>query len=289
MTLCCSGEWRRAVAGFDAAAADFDQRYAKSDWEATVAKTTTLFAFMQLGDFEELERHARRFLQEALHRGDLVLEVEAALNLALVSVARDHLEEARAWTARASSLWRPPSYTFQHWIALRVRSLTRLWVGQYDEALLEFEAEVRRAEHAGLTAMQVVRVEANETRGRALLGVANRSSAAERRQQLARVRRLIRALRREEHRLHALAPSHVLEAGVAWLEGRRGDAIGQLERAAALYARCEMQSHAAAAWLNIAQIRGSLALADEARETLLKNGVQRPETWARVQLPVELG
>ena len=101
MTLCCSGSWLEAITRFDAAATTFGEHFAKGDWEATVARTTALFALMQLGNFSELGARARSCMQDALRRGDLALEVEAGLNLALCAAASDRLDEAaKSWIGR---------------------------------------------------------------------------------------------------------------------------------------------------------------------------------------------
>jgi hypothetical protein len=288
MTLCCSGDWTAAVTSFDSAAANFDEHFAKSDWEATVAKTTSLFALMHIGDFTELGRRAQLFIQQASRRGDLALEVESSLNFALFLAVSDQLEDARDRVERTIRLWKAPSYTFQHWIALRCRTMLNMLEERYEIALRELETETRSAEQAGLMAMQVVRIEAHETRGRALLGAAGRSNDAAKDRLLHQTRKLVTRLRREKQRAHALAPSYVLEAGAAWLNDSRAAAIDHLDNAVLHYQAANMQTHAAAARFNVARMRGSRDLQEQAAQTMRSNGVVCPERWARAQLPVEL-
>src|SRR5262249_39056915 len=139
------------------------------------------FALVQLGDLPELEARANVLTREARERGDLALEVESNLSLALAALGRDNVEEARRCVDRNMRLWTVRGYHFQHWIGLRFRTLTRLYEGSFDEALDGMDEELPRAYDANLTAMQLVRIEAHDLHGRAAFGAATRCSNQRRR------------------------------------------------------------------------------------------------------------
>ena len=184
-------------------------------------------------------------------------------------------------------LWDAPSYTFQHWIALRIRTSVNLLQARYDIAVGELDTETRFAQQAGLTEMQVVCIEAAETRGRAYLGAALEADTRKRAALLERVRKLARELRRIEGRPHALAPSYLLEAGILWLSAstsklarsssKQPQAIGKpIWKPTPLRPSSTWHAHAA----------NSVRMETAAR-CLQKNGVACPERWARAQFPVE--
>jgi eukaryotic-like serine/threonine-protein kinase len=287
MIECCAGEWRQAVATFAAAAQVLDSTYAASTWEADTAKSTSLFALVQLCDLRELDVRANALTREARTRGDLALEVDSNLPLALVALGRDSVQDAHRCIDRNLELWTAEGYHFQHWHALRFRTLALLYAGACDEALGRLDHEVPRAREANLTSMQVVRVEALDLEGRAALGAAARVRGRRRAALLARVARAVERLEREK-RPHALAPAAVLRAGISHLGGDRERASRHLDEATATYALAFMTTHAlTSSWL-LARIAGDRARAERIAGELAGRGVAAPTRWARMHLGLEV-
>jgi hypothetical protein len=283
---CCAGRWEAAVRTLDNAARALDGKYAASVWEANTAKSTTLFALIQRGDLRELETRADTLTQEARNRGDLALEVESNLYLALTALAADDPPAAHRCIDRNRKLWTIRGYHFQHWIALRFRTLTRLYEGSFFEALADFDEELPRAQAANLTSMQVVRIEAHDFHGRAALGAAFAASRRQRARLAREVAKDINALLKER-RAHALAPATMLRAGLSALHGKQKEAQSHLQRAAALYAEAEMPLHALAARLHVAVLNEASDEVDRATRALHVCGVRAPASWARMHLPLE--
>jgi hypothetical protein len=285
MIECCAGEWRKSIATFDAAAATLDE-CAASGFESVTAKNTSLFSLVQLGDIQELDARATAFSQEARKRGDLALEVEANLYLALTALGRDDAADAHRCVDRNLTLWTLRGYHFQHWIALRFRTLTRLYEGAFLDAVAQIDEELPRARAANLTAMQVVRIEAHDLHGRASLDALQTARSSERSRLIAGVKADIKQLERER-RPHATAPARALRAGLALLEGNRKDAVSCLERGIQDYEAADMPMHALMAKRHLAKLKADHARLTEIDQTLVAQGISAPERWARMHLALD--
>ena len=284
MVACCTGRWESAIDMFDSAASTLDTRFGGSDWEANLAKGTSLFALVQRGEIRELEARAGALTQEARERGDLGLEVESNLYLAFTALARDNVEDAHRCVARNLGLWTIRGYHFQHWIALRFEVHTLLYEGSWEKALARMEDGLVHARGANLTAMQLVRIEAHDLRGRAAIGAASRNVGARRSRALEALREDIQRLSRED-RPHARAPAEALRAGLALLEGDRSGARKRLLAAALAYDASAMPTHALAMRFHAAKLlREGSALAIEA--ALEERGIASPQRWARMHSPI---
>jgi len=286
MIQCCAGEWQAALATFDAAAETLDGKYAASDWEAVTAKNTSLFALIQTGDLAELEIRAISLTREARDRGDLSLEVESNLYLALTALSRDNVEAARRCVDRNIALWTVRGYHFQHWIALRFRTLAWLYDGGSEKAFDLMNAEMPRARAANLTGMQVVRIEGHDFRGRAALGAAAQATGSRRAALLASVEKDIECLIREK-RLHAVAPAEMLQAGVALLGGDRTRALAHLRSAGGAYVESAMTLHALTAQWHAATLECDRAELQRLEQGLRARGIEVPARWARMHLGME--
>ncbi len=283
MIQCCAGEWENAVRIFDAAAAVLDASYAASVWEADTAKNTSLFALNQLGDLPELERRANLLTRDARRRGDLALEVESNLHLSLVALARDDVAGSLEGIERNLGLWTVSGYHFQHWIALRLATLTRLYEGAGDVALALMDRELPLARKANLTSMQLVRIDAADFHGRAALGVAASAEGKARARALARVRADVAALVKEG-RPHARAPADMLRGGIAVIEERPKEARAHFAAAALAYDGAAMKTHAATARWWTAHLDGDEAAKKSHAAVLAERGVAVAERWAQMQL-----
>ena len=238
---------------------------------------------VQLGELAELGRRAAAMAREGRERSDLTLQVESDLYLALIALAEDDPAAAEACVARNLAAWVTRDYLFQNWIALRFRTLTRLFTGDWEAALAGIDDGLPRARAANLTAMQVVRIEAADMHGRAALAGAFRTHGARRAALLRVVADDARALEREGCR-HGVAPAAMLRAGLRELEGNLAGARAALEIAREAYAAASMRTHALAAAWHLARLAGR----DEDRHTaeagLEARGVRNPRRWAAMHL-----
>ncbi|MBS2014285.1 MAG: protein kinase [Deltaproteobacteria bacterium] len=285
MVSCCTGRWARAIEDFDRAASALDARFGGSDWESNLAKGTSLFALVQMGDVRELEARAGALTQEARERGDLALEVESNLYLAFTALARDNVADARRCIARNLGLWTVRGYHFQHWIALRFEALMLLYAGSYEEALARMEEGLSLARAANLTSMQVVRVEGHDLRGRAAVGVALRSTGAKRERALACLREDAEQLA-SEGRSHARAPAEALRAGLALASGDGAVARSRLLHAALAYEESSMGAHALAMRWHVASLSEDRTSREACERALAARGIAAPSRWARMSAPL---
>jgi len=290
MIACCTGQWERAIGVFDAAASTLDTRFGGSDWEANLAKGTSLVALAQRGEIRELESRAGALTQEARERGDLALEVESNLYLAFIALARDNVDDAHRCVARNLELWTLRGYHFQHWIALRFEVHALLYEGAWEKALTMMDEGLTQARAVNLTAMQLVRIEAHDLHGRAALGVARRSAGRARARAVAALRDDIKRLSRED-RPHARAPAAALRAGLALLENDRDAARVRLLDAAFAYDASAMPTHALAMRWHAARLargveREGHASARESERALAGRGISAPQRWARMHSPI---
>lgn len=284
MVEVCAGEWRRSITTFDEAVRVLDARYAASNFEADIAKNTPLFALVQLGDVVELERRASLLTADAQRRGDLALEVESNLYLALAHLRADRVSDAHACVDRNMRLWTASGFHFQHWIALRFRVHALLYSGAAREAYERMDAGLPHARAANLTSMQVVRIEGHDLRGRAALGCAAAEAGRARARTLDRVERDAAALSSEK-RAHALAPAENLRGGAALLRGDRRAAVRHFQRARDAYESADMRRHADIAALHMGMV--SPTTSGRALDGL-SSVAASPERWAAMHLGFDL-
>jgi hypothetical protein len=286
MIECCSGDWPRALATFDEAARVL-RHHPASAWESNIARTTSLFVLAQLGAIEELSRRAANMSREGRERGDLALQVESDLYLALAALAADDPAAATACVERNLAAWTTRDYLFQSWIAIRFLTLARLYAGAWDEALAGIERALPRARAANLTAMQVVRIEAADLCGRATLAASLGATGRPRAALLAAAETHARSLARERC-AHAHAPAAMLRAGIAERRGDRRRAVALLDQARRAYQRAAMRVHALAAAWHAARVDGRPEARGAIEEQLRASGIRAPARWATMHLaPVE--
>jgi len=251
-------------------------------FEWTSLQLYTLWALYYLGEAKEIRERVFQLVAEAESRGDIYSEVNFSTSLNVLAwLVGDEVEEATARLDKAMAQWSQSGYHLQHYWEMIARVQILMYKGDNEVAwrtVSEAWADLRRS---FLPRVQVVRIEAWATRGRAALAGGDAPAL------LREAKRASKKVRRE--RLGwALSLADLLDAGIA---ARRGDEVAcleYLESAQAGFATSNMKLYAAAArWCRGKRLEGTEGegLVAHAEQWMAEQGIVAPEKIVRMLAP----
>jgi len=286
----CRLRWAQAVQALDEGIAGLEADCVGVQWEIATAKATLLHAIFYRGDMTALRARTGAYARDARSRGDLALETEARLYTAANWLADDDIAHAHDAIAQAIANWQSSEFQYQHWIALRFEAYAHLYASTVTAAFVQrYDEGSAKAHRAGLTAMQVMRVEIAALRGLLALarGLGERDEAKA-------LRRALAALRKEPDCPVAEAMAQLLDAEQAASDPSRararapGDLRARaqgLEAARDRFHACGMPAHRAAVSFRLAGVNDNAEERKRALNALRALGVAAPERFARMLLP----
>ena len=274
--MCCYdvGEFRRARALCEEAAATFRDRCPGTAWEMDTARMFSLRSLYLLGEMATLLEELPAHLRDAENRGDLYLATNlrtGSLNLAWLVV--DDPDDARAQLDEARARWSTQGVHLQHLQEMHARATIDLYEGADEAALRRVEAIWDDLERAQLMRIANPRVFVSYTRGRTSVAVARRRPAPERERLLRRA--IADAAEMARTGLDwALGLASLLRGSIADVQGDAARARARFDAAARELGACEMGLFAAIA----RRRRGEAAGGDAGRAD-----VEEADAWMRGQ------
>ncbi len=234
---------------------------------------------MYLGDLPRLSREIPGYIQEAERRGDNFASVCLRTRLNFIWLVRDNVARAERELEEAIASWVPWTKSFQvpHWYAMFARAELAIYSGRPANALERIDEAVPLLKRSMILRVNMVAIEVNHLRGRALLS-------------LGRTRQVATAARQLRRWPTPCAKpyEHLLDAGVAQLHDD-GDACAQALRAAIE----ELEASSSALLATVAKRRlGQVIGGDEGRKLIeaadawmRDRGVANPERLTAMMVP----
>jgi tetratricopeptide (TPR) repeat protein len=278
------GRFASAIAAFDMARST---HRTPADLGARLHAVWALFFTGRLRD-EGIQ--ARRLLRASEDRGDLVTSVSLRVSsMADMSLVADDPNGARRSLVEAMALWTQHGFHLQHWLALFWEARIDHYVGAPEKAWQRLERHEAPLKRSLLLEILSVRVISGYMGGCCAVGAAAIGREGKRRRALlAEARRRARRLDRELEDATAPTYAAILDASVAYIEGRHGIAKARLENAVRLAEAADLKLHAAAARYQLGRLLGGdsgRALLAEGERWMRSEGIRAPERWAEVLVP----
>jgi tRNA A-37 threonylcarbamoyl transferase component Bud32 len=268
------GHWRRGFESCQLAETIFRDRCIGVAWELTSAQRFGLSSLLYLGEVKDLALRVPKLLAAALDHGNLYGATDLRTRFALVWLAADDVDGARARVAEALASWTRAGFHLQHFNALQAEVQIALYAGDGALAWQKVQAAWPELRASMLMRIQVLRVEAHFLRARAALAALAAGEPAARLVATARADARTIALERMPW---ATPLAQLIVAALDVHDGERARATQLTDDAAVGFGACEMALHAAVARQRHGELTGS---ADEQRTAgawMTAQDVRRPE------------
>lgn len=277
-----AGEWKKASLECERALAVLRDHCTGATWEINNAESFYLGTLISLGEIGEASRRLQVLLTAARDRGNRYLETELRIRMNIIWLAADQPDEGERHATEAMDAWSHRGFQRQHYSHMLAGINTALYRGDAEAAWRVVADNWTALERTRLLRIQFLRVEACFLRARAALLNAARGRDAGRFLSIARddARRIGRF---GLHWSDAIAA--LLGAGVAFLEGRHGDARDAMAAAVAACERADMKLYAAVARRRLGMLRNDhrgRELVCEADAWMAAQGIRNPACMARL-------
>ena len=285
LTACGTGQWARALASSERTVAILRDECIGVTWEMTMAQNTLIWGLMYLGEIGEVSRRVPALLADANRRGNLYLATELRTRCNFVWLAADDPDGGEREVSDAIARWSQKGFHRQHYSAMLARLQTALYRGNPRAAWDEFTATEPALRRSMLLRVQAIRIETNYMRGRSALAVAAADPAARRMRAIARSQRR----RIAAERMPWSTPiARLLQAGIAWVDGRRDAALTLLDEALGQFERADMRLYAAVTRRRLGALRDDdrgRALFDAAQAWMAAQNIRNPAALTRMLAP----
>jgi CheY-like chemotaxis protein len=283
-----SGHWEECYLRARAAREALQERHERVVWERDTASIFEVDGLRWMGRWSVMKAILPELLEDARVRGDLY--AQAILQMhggSCAALANDDPERARAGLAILNR-WSNTGFHVEHLVEMHNRIEVALYLGNGAEALALTRERWPALRQSLLLRVQSFRIQMRCLRARTTLGAALHETSTGVRQDLLRFAiRDGRAIEREGA-VWGRALAELIEGGVESIAGRRRQAIGAFQRAAASAGSAGMFLHAAAA----RRSQGSLMGGDAGRELvgaadrdLGSEGIANPERLSALIAP----
>jgi hypothetical protein len=279
------GQWKNAFTRAEQALPILRDQCVGVTWELNIAQNLTLWALLYQGELGELSRRLPPLLANARSRGNKYVATELCTRSSYVWLAADEPDEGERVTVESIARWSQNGFHRQHYSAILTRIQIALYRGDADGAwrLLDDLESILR--HTYLRRVQVMRIESLFLRGRGALAMASMNKSSRRFRSLARG--TVRCIARE--RMPWSDPlALVLQAGIAFLDGRTTLALRCLHDASDRFERADMRLHAAAARRRIGALQDDdlgHELQRQAEEWMAGQSIKNPAGMTRMLSP----
>jgi hypothetical protein len=285
ITAMMLGQWKNASMFAEQAVTILRDQCVGVTWELNIAQNLVLWALLYQGELGELSRRLPALLASARSSGNWYTATELCTRSCYVWLAADEPDEGERVTIESIGRWSHQGVHRQHYSAILSRIQTALYRGHADGAwrlISDLESILRQTY---LTRLQIIRIESCYLRARSALAMAavNGSSRRFRSAAHAEARRIAR------ERMPWSDPiALVLQAGIAFLEGRTPLALRYLHDAADRFERADMRLHAAAARRRIGALQNDAAgreLQQNAEQWMATQDIKNPAGMTRMLAP----
>jgi serine/threonine protein kinase len=281
-----AGRWRRALQLSDQGAAMLRSRCTGVAWEIGTAQLFATDSLWSLGELREFARRVPLRIAESRARGDRYAAVSFRTGLCNACwLLEDDVAAARTQVDEAAADWsHGVEYHHLHW---RV-TIARVHIDLYLQDGASAHARILER-WPGLKRAQLQRIElayAQMLDMRARTAIATAAAQPDKRALLKSAQWDVRALNRK---LAWVAPgAHLLQAGIAALEGNAEAASRQLRQAAQGFDAADMVGYAVAARRQLGRVLGGdegARLVVEADQWMSDQGVKNPERLVQMIAP----
>jgi eukaryotic-like serine/threonine-protein kinase len=254
-------------------------------WELNLAQNFYLFSLVYRGELREAAGHLPGLLASARERGNFYLELELGTRLGLVWLAADNPNEAERRANDGIARWVQQGFQRPHYHHLLTLLQVRLYRAEANDAwtLLERHEALLRQSH--FRRVQHTRVEVATYRARCALARAGAGHAPAHMRQLAaaQARRIL-----GEKMPWATPFARLIQATVAYQEGRPGSAIEGLADAVDGFRGADMHLHATVCQRRLGALVGGdrgLRLRVDADHWMATQEIRNPTAIARLIAP----
>jgi tetratricopeptide (TPR) repeat protein len=282
-------EWKEPLAWIERAERTFAEQCTGVTWELDFARAMVARTLAELGRWKDQAERLRIWLVDARERGDkyfaATLRVFYGHNAWL---AADDVERARAELDEAVRIWPSAKFNAQRLSAHVARAQVELYAGEPERAYREME-EVRDNLRASMLQFhEVSSIMFRHTRGCGAVATAEFGRSPRGR------RAMLSIATMESKALHGIPTSytagaaHLLDAGVAKVQGRAERAERALRQALIALDAAGRAMHSAAARRQLGRLMGGdegARLVREADDYMTEQGVAFPERVANMLVP----
>jgi hypothetical protein len=285
LTAMMLGQWKNASTFAEQAVAILRDHCVGVTWELNIAQNLVLWALLYQGELGELSRRLPALLASARSSGNWYTATELCTRSSYVWLAVDEPDEGERVTIESIGRWSQKGVHRQHYSAILSRIQTALYRGDPDGAwrLIGDLKSILRKTY--LRRVQIMRIESRYLRARSALAMAAVNRSARRFRAVARAE----ARRIASERMPWSDPiALVLQAGIAFLEGRTRRALRYLHDAADQFERADMRLHAAAARRRIGALQDDAIgreLQRQADEWMAAQHIKNPAGMTRMLAP----
>jgi len=274
-----AGRWREGLLKAEQADAVLRNNCTGVFWELSTCVFIATGALAYLGEMRELGARVFQSWREAQERGDLY----AALNVCSGSqnmawLLLESPEAAREVTGTAIRQWSRSGIHLQHYNDMFAQANIDLFEGKVPSAVERINRAYALAAEARLLDIQQNRIEMNDLRARAALGMC--ASRPSERKQMLRIATQCADLIREEKMFWSEPMADRLESAILLAQGRDEQAVKLARRAVSGFDFAEMALFSAATRRALGGIIGGdegRALVREADEWLAGQGAKSPD------------
>jgi len=256
-------------------------------WELSNSAFVLLDSLWRMGRWPELLERWPDMLDDAVSRGDLLLEIQCRIKFgSLTCLVEDRPDDAIHEARLAVSRWSQADFTLMHLWEIFSSSEAQLYAGRADTAYARVAAEHPTVNRSGLLRLQMYDVTWRDLQGRSALSCAERAHGRRRRKLLSEASAAAKKIAKTK------APwgqglAATLRAGVASLRGDRQDATRELERAERAFFDSDMSLHATVVRCRLAELEGSTERTEAGLEALAALGLEVPQRWLALLAPGE--
>jgi hypothetical protein len=255
-------------------------------WEIGTVSRMAMIDLMHIGHFQQLRPRLTRALDEADRCGDLYTATELRTTLQpIVCLMDDQVATARDVLARAGAHLSRREVTVLHWQHLQFSACIELYEGAAAKAVEVLDQRLPAIRRAFLFQIYLVKATATLVRTAAWLGALSDGAPAPRRLRAA-IERACGGLGRDPL---SGAVTLLVGAELAVLRGDLDAAAAGYRSAALAFDAADTTTVANAARWRLGELLGGddgRALVDQARATLVAEGIVRPDRVVAMFVPV---
>jgi hypothetical protein len=254
-------------------------------WETNCAESFLLYSRLYTGAIGEVSRRLPALLTAARDRGNRYFETELRTRMNVIWLAADQPDEGLRQADEAMAGWSHEGFHRQHYSHVLAHTQTELYRGNADAAWDHVARHWAAFERMPLLRVPYLRIEASYLRARAALLNASRGRD---------IARFLSIAHKDAQRIRRFghgwsdAIATLVDAAVAQLERRSGEARDLLAAAVLGFERADMTFHAAVARRHLGSVQGDdrgRGLVDTADRWMAGQHIRSPERMARLIAP----
>jgi hypothetical protein len=279
------GDWARATDMCGRAMTMLRDECTGVPWELTLAQNFYLGSLFFRGELVQVSRILPGLLQAARERGNLYFETELTTRFNMVWLVADDPDGGEREANRANARWSDSGYHRQHYNHMYARVQASLYRARAEQAWALATDHAAAAQRHLWLHVYLMRVETAFLRGRCALAMAAAGHDARRMRTVAA--RDAGRLEREQTPW-ATAMARQMRATIAFQEGDRTAAAGELERAVGRFVDAGMLLYASVARWRLAALVGGDRGREHRRlagEWLAAQEVRNPAAMAALLAP----